>query len=136
MPWSGRSNCFPKTHTERHGHSRYARPENRTYSHRRSSPPPQSRASRPSSPKPLDTEDYYATLGISRKSDAEEIRRVARQKRINNHPDRLKKLGMSKVIASIEEKAKKIGMAADVLTDVKSKREYNKLLGAFGDIKV
>lgn len=50
-------------------------------------------------------------------------------KRIETHPDKVKREGMTDTeLAAIDASAKAIGEAADVLGDEKSRKEYDKRL--------
>ncbi|MCJ1425545.1 hypothetical protein MMC29_003445 [Sticta canariensis] len=82
---------------------------------------------RGSSPKDALPPNHYATLGISSTSSAEEIEKAARQKRIETHPDRLKrKPGLSaQELEAIDINAKNIGFAAEVLGDPALRRQYD-----------
>lgn len=71
--------------------------------------------------------NHYAALGIPITSSAEEIEKAARQKRIETHPDRLKrKPGLSpQELEAIDTNAKNVGFAADVLGDPALRRQYD-----------
>ena len=74
-----------------------------------------------------DLPNYYAMLGVSFFAAADEIRRAAKLKRVEVHPDKCVKPDMSE---SEKEKAYEIaaavGQAADVLTDAELKWRYDK----------
>lgn len=83
-----------------------------------SAPPPKSGAPLP---------DHYRTLGISSRASAEEIKKAARSMRVQTHPDKAKRSGMSaSELKRIDEKAAWVGQAADVLQDPDQKRAYDK----------
>ena len=70
--------------------------------------------------------NYYATLGISPKASLAEIAKAAKMKRIEVHPDKCKKAGMSeRELKDIDKKAARVGQAADVLTNPKLKADYD-----------
>ncbi|KAL9102483.1 MAG: hypothetical protein Q9163_002383 [Psora crenata] len=124
-----RPKYYPHEPTSRDSAGYYRSTTGGKYEH---SSPKSSGTPRPKAPPPsaelIDIPDHYATLDVSTTANASEIKRAARQKRIENHPDRLKRPGMSKSeLARIDEGAKKVGMAADVLSDEKAKREYDRL---------
>ncbi|KAL9126879.1 MAG: hypothetical protein Q9217_004137 [Psora testacea] len=148
-PPSGGNDYYSGTHSERYDQGKYSRFEKYAYGHSdgkryeywdddrykrsdnvppRSSTPPRYRSSKTPS-QPVTIPDHYATLGLRFSAGASDIKRAARQKRIETHPDRLKKPGMSEAeLSRIDETAKKVGMAAEVLKDEKTKREYDLLL--------
>jgi len=63
--------------------------------------------------------DYYATLGVSRNSKAEEIRKAYRRLARKHHPD------LNPGDKAAEEKFKQIQEAYDVLSDPKKKQMYD-----------
>lgn len=71
--------------------------------------------------------NHYAMLGIPSNSSTEEIERASRRRRIEVHPDRLKrKKGLSlKELEAIDTKAKNVGFAAEVLGDKRLRRKYD-----------
>ena len=71
--------------------------------------------------------DVYAVLDISPQCSQEEAKRAARQSRINTHPDKLKKDGMSWAeTCEIDEIAKLVGFAADIVLDPAKRWEYDR----------
>ena len=129
-------NANPSTDYDRRDHDRGHTYEQSRSAPRASSPTPRPRAPRPSSVVD-DIPNHYATLGLSSKATASDIKRAARQARVDNHPDCLKKAEMSiRELARIDENAKKVGMAADVLGDEKAKREYDAMLLGTNDLGV
>ena len=73
-----------------------------------------------------DLPDYYAILGISSRASTDEIKKAAKKKRIEVHPDKTKKPGMSKQEQDrIDEIAAQVGLAADILMDPVQKEEYD-----------
>ena len=78
--------------------------------------------------------DHYATLKLGPSATDEEIKSAAKRRRVEVHPDKLKKEGMSESErAKIDEAAAKVGQAADVLQNPEQKREYDcKLYAANG----
>ncbi len=75
--------------------------------------------------------DYYATLKLSHLATEEEIKRAAKLRRIEVHPDRLKKPEMSAVeLAQIDSVATQVGQAADVLLNPEQKQKYDRELYA------
>ena len=80
---------------------------------------------------PLD--DYYSVLGISPRASSDEIRKAARTMRVESHPDKLKKSGMSRSQKEeVDNWAAKIGQAADVLTDPHQKVKYDEKRARMG----
>jgi len=69
----------------------------------------------------------YETLGIDILSPQDVVERAAKQKRIECHPDKLKrKEGLSREESDkIDVTAVEVGYAADVLTDPESRRKYD-----------
>ena len=71
--------------------------------------------------------DVYAVLGINPQCSQEEAKRAARQSRIDTHPDKLKRDGMSAAeIYEIDEMAKLVGFAADTVVDPVKRWEYDR----------
>ena len=82
--------------------------------------------SRPEPPRKSGLIDIYAVLGINPSSSHEEAKLAARQRRIDTHPDKLKRPGMSPAeVSSIDEMAKLVGYAADVVSDPVKRRAYD-----------
>lgn len=71
--------------------------------------------------------DHYAVLRIPYNSSAEEIATASRQRRIEVHPDRLKReTGLSPdEMEAIDMEAKNVGYAAEVLGDETLRRQYD-----------
>jgi len=63
------------------------------------------------------TEDYYALLGISPQATPDEVRKAARKRRAEVHPDRC---GESSL-----EFAQRVNAAADVLSDPEARKSYD-----------
>ena len=71
--------------------------------------------------------NYYATLGTSSFASSDEIKKAAKVKRIEVHPDKCIKPDMSEMEkAKAYEVAAAVGQAADVLTDGRLKLQYDK----------
>ena len=64
-------------------------------------------------------DDLYATLGVTRTADADEIKKAYRKLARENHPDR------NPGDAKAEERFKEISHAHDVLSDADKRREYD-----------
>lgn len=64
--------------------------------------------------------DYYKTLGISKGSNEEEIKKAYRRMALRFHPDKNKD-------ANAEEKFKEIAEAYEVLSDPKKRAVYDQL---------
>lgn len=73
--------------------------------------------------------DHYAMLKIPSKSSAEEIKKASRQRRIEVHPDRLKKHPdiTPKDAEAIDTLAKNVGFAAEVLGNETLRRQYDRI---------
>ena len=72
--------------------------------------------------------DHYRTLGILPTASAEEIREAAKKRRIESHPDRLKRepdLTEAR-LREIDDVAKDVAWAAEVLMDWRAKERYDK----------
>lgn len=69
----------------------------------------------------MDYKDYYKTLGVERKSSADEIRAAYRKLAMKYHPD--KNPGDKKA----EEKFKEINEAYEVLSDPEKRKMYDRL---------
>lgn len=73
--------------------------------------------------------DHYAALKLSPLATNEEIKSAAKRRRVEVHPDKLKKLGMSdSERAKIDVAAATVGQAADVLQDPEQKLGYDRKL--------
>ncbi|MHB8769698.1 MAG: DnaJ C-terminal domain-containing protein [Syntrophales bacterium] len=64
-------------------------------------------------------DDYYKTLGIEKKADADEIKKAYRKLALKYHPDR------NPNNREAEEKFKKISEAYAVLSDLEKRRQYD-----------
>lgn len=70
---------------------------------------------------------YYSLLNVSPTASHEEMVRAARKARVDAHPDRLCRPGLShRSRTQISDQAKEVGRAADVLCDVYKRRDYDK----------
>lgn len=75
--------------------------------------------------------DYYAFLKLHHLATPAEIKSAAKRRRVEVHPDKLKKPGMSdSEQAKIDGEAAKVGEAADVLQNPQQKWEYDRQLYA------
>ncbi|KAL9611064.1 MAG: hypothetical protein Q9167_004276 [Letrouitia subvulpina] len=75
------------------------------------------------------TQNFYDRLGVSLSASQSEISKAAKMKRIETHPDRVKREGMTDLeLAAIDTRAKDIGEAADILGDERKRRRYDQLL--------
>lgn len=73
--------------------------------------------------------DIYTVLGISPHCSHEEAKRVVRRRRIETHPDKLKRDGLSEDEAyHIDEVAKIVGFAADIVLDPARRMEHDQEL--------
>ncbi len=71
--------------------------------------------------------DLYERLGVHPLSSNTQIAHAAKKKRIEVHPDRLQKPGMTeRELQDIDEIAKDVGYAADVLQDADKRRKYDR----------
>ncbi|KAI4203832.1 MAG: hypothetical protein LQ346_001709 [Caloplaca aetnensis] len=71
--------------------------------------------------------DLYERLRVHPLSSNTQIAHAAKKKRIEVHPDRLRKPGMTeRELQEIDEIAKDVGYAADVLQDADKRRKYDK----------
>ena len=86
---------------------------------------------RPQSEAEDNFQNFYTTLGISHLATDVEIKRAARRRRVEVHPDKLKTLGMSdSELFMIDAGAAKVGQAADVLQNPELKLNYDRELYA------
>ena len=130
-PESGTSHQQNKPHSSRsesrckeNPRSKRSDPFNEDRGNRSRQEKPQSRAKE-------ELPDHYATLEIGPLATEEEIKGVAKRRRVEVHPDKLKKPGMSaSEIAKIDDEAAKVGQAADVLQNPKQRLEYDRKLYA------
>ncbi|KAL8964407.1 MAG: hypothetical protein Q9183_004471 [Haloplaca sp. 2 TL-2023] len=71
-------------------------------------------------------QNHYAALGLREDATTEQIKSAARKLRIQTHPDRLVKAGMSdEDIRKLTMRSMRVGEAADVLCDEDKKEEYD-----------
>src|SRR3954465_13915601 len=70
--------------------------------------------------------DYYAVLGVPKTATAEEIKKAYRKLARQHHPD------ANPGNKESEEKFKSVSEAYDVLSDVKSRKEYDEARTLFG----
>ncbi|KAI4136958.1 MAG: hypothetical protein L6R39_007537 [Caloplaca ligustica] len=71
--------------------------------------------------------DLYGLLKLHPSSSQEEIAQAARKRRIEVHPDKLKKPGMTDVeLRKVDETAMEVGFAADILLDPKKRAKYDR----------
>ena len=76
--------------------------------------------------------DHYLTLKISPLASAEEIKSAAKRRRVEVHPDRLKKEGMDdSERAKIDAAAAEVGQAAEVLQSAEQKLKYDRQRNAY-----
>jgi len=68
-----------------------------------------------------DQKDYYKTLGVDKKADAETIKKAYRKLALKWHPDR----NLGKHSESSEKKFKEINQAYEVLSDPEKRRKYD-----------
>ncbi|KAI4188804.1 MAG: hypothetical protein LQ348_003883 [Seirophora lacunosa] len=73
--------------------------------------------------------DLYGCLDLSVSSPYEEVVQAARRRRIEVHPDKVKKPGMTdEELRRIDEIAKEVGQAADILSDPIKRAKYDREL--------
>ncbi|KAL9041388.1 MAG: hypothetical protein Q9214_004127 [Letrouitia sp. 1 TL-2023] len=78
-------------------------------------------------------QNFYDRLGVSPSTSQSEIGKAAKMKRIETHPDRVKREGMTDMeLAAIDTRAKDVGEAADVLGDERKRRKYDRILRSDG----
>ena len=82
----------------------------------------------PIKPKPSSAAmDLYVLLGVRPRSSPQAIERAVKKKRIECHPDKLKRNGMSDPeLQAIDDWAKEVGGAAEVLLDPSKRAQYDK----------
>lgn len=72
----------------------------------------------------------YQYLKVHPASSHDAIAEAARKRRIEVHPDRLKRPGMTQSeVKEIDERAKDVGYAADVLLDAAKRSKYDREMG-------
>ncbi|MCJ1452906.1 hypothetical protein MMC28_003251 [Mycoblastus sanguinarius] len=80
----------------------------------------------PSPPRQDGPLDIYAILKVHPQSSAGDIKRAARERRIETHPDRMKRKNMSRQEeARIDEEAKLVGWAADIVLDAEKRAQHD-----------
>ncbi|KAL8655449.1 MAG: hypothetical protein Q9226_003042 [Calogaya cf. arnoldii] len=83
----------------------------------------------PINPKTRAVMNLYEILGVKLGSSPEDIKRAAKKRRVECHPDRLKRLDMSTAeLQAIEDRAQRVGGAAEVLLDPELRKRYNRRL--------
>ncbi|KAL8745206.1 MAG: hypothetical protein Q9190_002639 [Brigantiaea leucoxantha] len=93
------------------------------------SPPPKAPPKKPQPPRK--PKDLYDLLGITPRASHAQIEQAAKKRRIETHPDRLKRPGMSPdELAVIDALAKEVGGAADLLLDQRKRLRYDRELRA------
>ena len=77
---------------------------------------------------PPGMEDFYAILRVGRGASDEEIKKAAKERRIETHPDRLERQdGLDEgQVRRIRENAKKVGGAADILCNPLQRTDYER----------
>ncbi len=96
---------------------------------RAQSPPLPPPIQKPQEPAPL---DIYTILKVSPQSSPDDTKRAIRLRRIETHPDKRKKLGLSKEEeVMIDEEAKLVGMAADILLDPEKRQKHEEQMQAW-----
>ena len=96
-------------------------------SHKLPEPRPQARENLP---------DFYAILKISHLATDDQIRSAAKRRRVEVHPDRLKRPGMSESeMDEIDAAAARVGQASDVLLNPEQKLKYDSKLYAAKGLK-
>ncbi|KAL8707973.1 MAG: hypothetical protein Q9225_007672 [Loekoesia sp. 1 TL-2023] len=84
--------------------------------------------SRPAAAKsiPDGVPDFYGYLNTHPLSSHEDIIQAARKRRVEVHPDKLKKSGMTdEELRKIDQTAKQVGWAADILLDPAKRAKYD-----------
>lgn len=94
-------------------------------------PPPKASPKPPPKP-PINPEtspaamDLYAVLGVNPSSSPQDIEKAAKKRRIDCHPDKLKRMDMSNPeLQAIDDWAKEVGGAAEVLLDPRKRVRYD-----------
>lgn len=97
-----------------------------TNEHRAAPPPPSRRRQEPA---PL---DIYTILKISPESSPDDMKRAVRVRRVETHPDKRRRQGLSKEEEDmIDEEAKLVGWAADILLDPERRQEHDEQVQAW-----
>ncbi|KAL8664625.1 MAG: hypothetical protein Q9202_002895 [Teloschistes flavicans] len=107
--------------------SKSRRQQNKSQDPRSPRPEPKTKpSSMPNGKKVEAFVDFYGLLGVSPSCSQAEIEKAAKRKRIEVHPDRLIKEGMTpQELQAIDERAKMVGGAADTLLDPSKRRRYD-----------
>ena len=80
--------------------------------------------------------DFYAILKISHLATDDQIRSAAKRRRVEVHPDRLKRPGMSESeMNEIDKMAARVGEASDVLLNPEQRLKYDSQLYAAKGLK-
>lgn len=96
-------------------------------SHPHSHPPPPTQ--KPQEPEPL---DIYTILKISPQSPPEVMKQAVRVRRVETHPDKRKRQGLSQGEEDwIDEEAKLVGWAADILLDPEKRKKHGEQVHAW-----
>ena len=91
-------------------------------------PPPTQKPQEPA-PAPL---DIYTILRISPQSSGDDMKRAVRDRRVETHPDKRKRQGLSEEDEEkIEEEARLIGWAADIMLDPEKRRKHDEQVQAW-----
>lgn len=81
---------------------------------------------------PASTPDFYEYLKVDPSSTQADIVQAARKRRVEVHPDKLKKPGMSdEELERIDQVAMQVGWAADVLLDLEKRAKYDRKLADY-----
>ena len=116
-----------KSHRSRSENRRGENPrstrDDRTHGDRQRSHHPEASPVEPTEKLP----DHYAILQVGPCATHEQIKSAAKRRRIEVHPDRLKKPGMSESeVAKIDKEAAEVGQAAEVLSNPTLRQEYDR----------
>lgn len=91
--------------------------------------PPPPPTGNPQEPAPL---DIYTILRISPRSSPDDMKRAVRVRRVETHPDRRRRRGLSgEEEDKIDEEAKLVGWAADILLDPEMRQKHDERLQAW-----
>ncbi|KAL8994583.1 MAG: hypothetical protein Q9188_007026, partial [Gyalolechia gomerana] len=81
---------------------------------------------------PASIPDFYGYLKVDPSSTQADIVQAARKRRVEVHPDKLKKPGMSdEELEKIDQVAMQVGWAADVLLDLEKRAKYDRKLADY-----